>query len=74
MIEKITSLLLVCVVALSIICACSSFLSSHPAPSVEAISSGPSTVIEKPWRNSKLPIQEIRLHITGDPIDDPTPN
>lgn len=72
---KIVPLLLACVVALSIVYSCSgSSLSSYPAQSIEAVRSGPSNIIEKPCQNAKLSIQEMGLHIMGDPIDDPTPN
>lgn len=72
---KIVSLLLVGLVALSIIYSCSgSLLPSHPTQSTEAVRSLPSTPFQKPNENTKLSIQKIGQHVTGEPIDDPTPN
>ena len=72
--DKIASLLLICLVALSIVYVCSSTaLSSHATQSVDAVPSGPTTVIGEPRQNVKLSNGEPTPRILGDPIDDPKP-
>jgi len=71
--EKIASLLLICLVALSIVYICSSTaLSCHVPRSIDAVTSRPTSATEEPRQNVKLSYPEpIPL---GDPIDDPVPH
>lgn len=73
--EKITSLLLICLVALSIAYGCSSTtLSSHETLSVDGVPSEPTTVTEDPRQNAKLPPPKPNFEILGDPVDDVRPH
>ena len=71
--EKIASLLLVCLVSLSIVYGCSTTASSsHAIQSIDAVPSGPTSVTEEPGQNVKL--SYLDLIPLGDPIDDPVPH
>jgi hypothetical protein len=71
--EKITSLLLVCLVSLSIFYGCSTTASSsHTIQSIDAVPSRPTNVTEEPGQNAKLAYPELTP--LGDPIDDPVPH
>jgi len=73
--EKITSLLLICLVALSIVYGCSSTaLSKHTTRSVDAVPFGPTTVAEDPCQNAKLSHLKPNLDILGDSVDDVRPH
>ena len=73
--EKITSLLLICLVALSIVYGCSNTaLPSHEALSVDGVSSGPTTIAEDLGKNAKLSCPKPNLDILGDPVDDVRPH
>ena len=73
--EKITSLLLVCLVTLAIAYGCSSAaLSSHVTRSVDGVSSELTTVTEDPSQNVKLSYPKPNLEILGDPVDDVRPH
>lgn len=73
--EKIASLLLICLVALSIVYGCSSTaLSSHATRSIDGVPFRPTTVTEETCQNVKLPYPEPNLDIMGDPIDGPRPH
>jgi hypothetical protein len=68
---KITSLLLVCLVALSIVYGCNSTaLSSHLRRSVGGVPSRSPTVAEEPCQNGKLSYPGPNPGIMGDPVDD----
>ena len=71
--EKIASLLLICLVALSIVYVCSrTALSRHTTRYKDAVPSRPASVTKEPPQNVKPSYPEpIPL---GDPIDDPKPN
>jgi hypothetical protein len=69
--EKIASLLLVCLVALSIVYGCNSnALSSHLGRSVDSVPSRSPTVAEEPCQSGKLSYPGPNPDIMGDPIDD----
>jgi len=69
--EKITSLLLICLVALSITYGCSSTaLSSHLRRSVDGVPSRSPNVTEEPCQNGKLSNPGPNPNIMGDPVDD----
>jgi hypothetical protein len=69
---KIASLLLLCLVAVSIFYGFSSIASSgHEIQSMDAAPSSPTTITENPCQNIKRSYP--RLVPLGDPIDDPTP-
>lgn len=73
--EKITSLLLVCLVALSIVYGYSSTaLSNHETLSVDGVSSGSITGAEDSGKNAKLSRPKPNLDILGDPVDDVRPH
>jgi len=68
---KITSLLLICLVALSIVYGCNSTaLSSHLSRSVDGVRSGSPGVTEEPCQNGKLSHPGPSPGIMGDPVDD----
>lgn len=70
--KSIVSILVVCLVALSIVYVFSSIdSSSHETQSVDAVPSRPTTVAEEQHQNTKLSYP--RLIPLGDPVDDPTP-
>lgn len=72
--KKIVSLLLVCLVAMSIVYSCSgTALSSHQTQSDDVVSSSPSKTTEGLGRSAKLAFREPNLEISGDPVDDPKP-
>ena len=71
--EKITSLLLMCLVALSIIYGCGTAFSNHLTWS-DGVPSGPTTAAEEPCQDVGLSCPEPNPDIMGDPIDDPTPH
>ena len=70
--EKTISLLLVCLVALSIVYACNSniALSSYTRPSVNAVPSGSPIATEENCQNEKLTYPGPHPDIMGDPVDD----
>ena len=69
--EKITSLLLICLVALSITYGCSSTaLSSHLRRSVDGIPSRSPNVTEESCQNGKLSHPGPKPIFMGDPVDD----
>jgi hypothetical protein len=70
--EKTTSLLLICLVALSIIYACNSSttLSSHIKRSVDGVRSRSPTPSEETCQNGKLTYPGPHPGIMGDPVDD----
>jgi len=71
---KIVSLLLICLVALSIVYSCSgTALSSQQPQSDDVVSSGTCKTSERLSRGPKLAFREPRLKISGDPVDDPKP-
>lgn len=73
--EKITSLLLICLVTLVIVYGCgSTILSSHVTRSVDGVPSGPTTITEDPCQNGKLPCPKPNLDILGDDVDDVRPH
>ncbi|TET20746.1 hypothetical protein E3J74_02155 [Candidatus Bathyarchaeota archaeon] len=73
--EKITSLLLICLVTLAILYGCSSTaLSNHTTRSIDAVPSGPTTVTEDPIQNGKLSCPKPNLDILGDEVDDVRPH
>lgn len=73
--EKIVSLLLVCLVALSIVYGCSSAaLSSQATQSMDAVPSRPTTVTEEIRQKGKLSRPGPPLNIMGDPIPDVKPH
>lgn len=73
--EKITSLLLIGLVALSIVYGCSNTaLPSHETLSVDGVSSGPTIIAEDPGKNAKLPPPKPNFEILGDPVDDVKPH
>lgn len=73
--EKITSLLLICLVALSIVYGCSNAaLPSHETLSVDGVSSGPTTIAEDPGKNAKLSRPKPNFDVLGDPVDDVKPH
>ncbi len=73
--EKMVSLLLVCLVVLSIVYCCSStILSSHATRSVDAALSRPTIVTVKHRRNPKLPYRGPNFDISGDPVEDIKPH
>ena len=73
--EKITSLVLICLVTLAIVYGCSSTaLSSHATRSVDGVPSMPTTLTEDSRQNIKLFHPKPNLDILGDPIDGPKPH
>jgi len=73
--EKMVSVLLVCLVVLSIVYCCSStILSSHATQSVDVVLSRSTTMTVKHRRNPKLPYRGPKFHITGDAIQDVKPH
>ena len=73
--KKITSLLVICLAALTIIYGCSSAaLSSYIMRSVDGVPSEPVTAAEDPRQNAKLPHSKPHLEILGDPVDDVKPH
>ncbi len=72
--RKIVSVLLICLVALSIVYSCSGMaLSSQQLQSDEVLSSGTCNRSERLSRGPKLAFREPNLEISGDPVDDPKP-
>jgi len=68
--EKTVSLLLICLVVLSIVYSCSStILSSHTTRSVGAVPSTSTTITAKHLKNPKPPYRGPNFDITGDPIE-----
>lgn len=72
--KKIVSLLLLCLVALSIVYVCSiTALSSHATQSIDVMASRATASTEEHHQNTKLSNGEPTPRILGDPIDDPKP-
>lgn len=72
---KIVSVLLICLVGLSITFSCSSMVMSSPAlQSSSAVQSKSNTITEEPRQITKLSCPELNLKPMGDSIDDPTPH
>ena len=72
---KIVSVLLVCLVAMSIVYVCSSTaLSSHATQSIGAVPSGPTIVTEEIRQKGKLSPLGPPMSIMGDPIKDVKPH
>lgn len=71
--EKIASLLLICLVALSVVYICSSTAFSNlVTKAIDAVPSKPITVTEGPRQDGKLSCPKpVPL---GDPIDNPKPH
>jgi len=73
--DKITSLVLICLVTLAIVYGCSSTaLCNHATRSVDGVPSRPTTLTEDPHQNVKLSHPKPNLDILGDPIDGPKPH
>jgi hypothetical protein len=73
--EKITSLLLVCLVTLVIVYGCgSTVLSSHLTRSVDGAPSRSTIVTEDPCQNVKIAHPKPNFGILGDPVDDVRPH
>ena len=74
--KRIASLLLVCLVVFSINCGCSLALSRHAAHSIDVVPSRPVTVTESSDADTELynTKPNLRMHILGDIVDDPTPH
>jgi len=73
--EKITSLVLICLVTLAIVYGCSgTALPSHATRSVDGVPSRPTTLTEAPRQNVKLSHPKSNLDILGDHIDGPKPH
>jgi hypothetical protein len=71
--EKIGSILLICLVALSIVYVCNSTaLSSHATKSIDTAPSKPIILTEDSCQNRKLSYPEPIP--VGDPIDNPIPH
>jgi len=69
--EKTASLLLICLVALSIVYACNSTaLSSHIRRSVDGVPSRSPTATEGTCQNGELTYPGPNPDIMGDPVDD----
>jgi len=73
--KKITSLLLICLVALSIVYGWgNTALPSHETLSVDGVASGPTTIAEDPGKNARLSRPKPNFDILGDPVDDVKPH
>lgn len=73
--EKITSLLLICLVTLVIVYGCgSTALSSHVTSSVDGVPSRPTAVTEDPRQNVRMSHSKPNFGILGDDVDDVRPH
>ncbi len=72
---KTVSLLVICLVALSIVYGCSATaLSSHATRSVDAVPSRTPSITEEDHENVRLSYVGPNTDILGDPIDNPSPH
>lgn len=72
--KKIASLLLVCIVALSIVYVCSTTLYSRITQSMDAMPSRSTIVTDEIYQKEKLHSPEPPLKVTGDPVEDVKPH